>query len=120
MVSHIRKVPSFDLAVFGGTGDLAHRKLFPALFHRFLDAQFSPPTKIIGVSRRPMDHAAYRVTIAHALKQFAAALNLPADYVDFLAGQLPDDLRSDNYARDKVQAAFHAFCRSLRCDGSPR
>jgi glucose-6-phosphate 1-dehydrogenase len=73
MVSRIRKVPSFDLAVFGGTGDLAHRKLFPALFHRFLDAQFSQPTRIIGVSRRPLDHAAYRVAIAHALKEFAAA-----------------------------------------------
>jgi len=54
------------------------------------------------------------------LKQFAAALNLPTDYVDFLAGQSPDDLRFDNYARDKVQAAFHAFCRSVRCDGRPR
>src|SRR6202011_5785521 len=73
MVSRIRKVPSFDLAVFGGTGDLAHRKLFPALFHRFLDAQFSQPTKIIGVSRRSLDHAAYRVMIAKALKEFAAA-----------------------------------------------
>jgi len=40
MVSRILKVPCFDLAVFGGTGDLAHRKLFPALFHRFLDGQF--------------------------------------------------------------------------------
>src|ERR1700730_10407085 len=73
MVSRIRKVPSFDLAVFGGTGDLARRKLFPALFHRFLDAQFSQPTKIIGVSRRPLDHAAYRVAIAHALKEIAPA-----------------------------------------------
>jgi len=54
------------------------------------------------------------------LKQFAAALNLPTDCVDFLAGQLPDDLRFDNYARDKVQAAFHAFCCSVRCDGRPR
>ncbi len=73
MVSRIRKVPSFDLAVFGGTGDLAHRKLFPALFHRFLDGQFSPPTRIIGASRRPLDDAAYRIAIAHALKEFAAA-----------------------------------------------
>src|SRR3984893_4298619 len=73
MVSRTRKVPPFDLAVFGGTGDLAHRKLFPALFHRFLDAQFSQPTKIIGVSRRSLDHAAYRVMIAKALKEFAAA-----------------------------------------------
>ena len=71
MVSRIRKVPSFDLAVFGGTGDLAHRKLFPALFHRFLDAQFSQPTRIIGVSRRPLDHAAYRVAIADALRMVA-------------------------------------------------
>jgi glucose-6-phosphate 1-dehydrogenase len=73
MVSRILKVPSFDLAVFGGTGDLARRKLFPALFHRFLDAQFSQPTRIIGVARRPLDHAAYRVAIAAALKEFAAA-----------------------------------------------
>src|SRR5580704_9787946 len=73
MVSRIRKVPSFDLAVFGGTGDLAHRKLFPALFHRFLDGQFSQPTKIIGVARRPLDQPAYRGTIAGALKEFAAA-----------------------------------------------
>ncbi|MGH6852165.1 MAG: glucose-6-phosphate dehydrogenase, partial [Methylocella sp.] len=71
MVSRILKVPSFDLAVFGGTGDLAHRKLFPALFHRSLDGQLSPPTKIIGVSRRPLDHAAYRGAIAGALKEFA-------------------------------------------------
>src|ERR1700724_948380 len=73
MVLRIRKEPPFDLAVFGGTGDLAHRQLLPALFHRFLDAQFSQPTRIIGVSRRPLDHAAYRVTIADALKEFAAA-----------------------------------------------
>ncbi|MGH6847138.1 MAG: glucose-6-phosphate dehydrogenase [Methylocella sp.] len=73
MVSRILKVPAFDLAVFGGTGDLAHRKLFPALFHRFLDGQFSQPTRIIGASRRPLDHAAYRVAISDALKEFAAA-----------------------------------------------
>ena len=54
------------------------------------------------------------------LKQFAAALNLPTDYLDFLAGRLPDDLCSGTYGPDKVQAAFHAFRRSLRCDGSPR
>src|SRR5450631_3062465 len=71
MVSRIIKVAPFDLIVFGGTGDLAHRKLFPALFHRFLDAQFSQPTRIIGVSRQVLDNAGYRVTIAKALKEFA-------------------------------------------------
>jgi glucose-6-phosphate 1-dehydrogenase len=71
MVSRIVKVPPFDLAVFGGTGDLAHRKLFPALFHRFLDGQLSQPTRIIGVARRPLDHAAYRVAVSDSLKEFA-------------------------------------------------
>ena len=49
----------------------------------------------------------------HLLAQFAELLDLPPDYLDFLAGQLPQDLRDQNYAPDEVQAAFHAFRRSL-------
>lgn len=71
MVSRILKVPPFDLIVFGGTGDLAYRKLFPALLHRYIDGQFSQPTKIIGVSRHDVENSAYRATIAKALKTFA-------------------------------------------------
>ena len=50
----------------------------------------------------------------HFLRQFAAALELPEEYLDFVAGQLPEDLRAGNYAPDQVQAAFHAFRRTLR------
>jgi transcriptional regulator with XRE-family HTH domain len=50
----------------------------------------------------------------HLLTQFASQLDLPPDYLDFLAGQLPEDLRAGNYAPEQVQAAFHAFRRSLR------
>ncbi|QBR70443.1 glucose-6-phosphate dehydrogenase [Beijerinckiaceae bacterium] len=71
MVSRILKVPPFDLVVFGGTGDLAHRKLFPALFHRYLDGQFSQPTRLVGVSRQHLDDTSFRASIAKALKQFA-------------------------------------------------
>ncbi len=53
----------------------------------------------------------------HLLKQFAAALNLPEDYLDFVAGQLPDDLRTGSYRPDQVQAAFRAFRRTLRGQG---
>jgi transcriptional regulator with XRE-family HTH domain len=53
----------------------------------------------------------------HLLAQFAAHLNLPADYLDFLAGQLPEDLRDGSFAPDQVQAAFQAFRRSLRQPG---
>jgi transcriptional regulator with XRE-family HTH domain len=50
----------------------------------------------------------------HLLKQFALALDLPEEYLDFLAGQLPEDLRVGGYAPEQVQAAFHAFRRTLR------
>ena len=52
MAARIVKVDPFDLVVFGGTGDLAYRKLYPALFHREKSGQFTEPTRIIGVSRR--------------------------------------------------------------------
>ncbi|MBO0733448.1 MAG: glucose-6-phosphate dehydrogenase [Methylocapsa sp.] len=71
MASRILKVPPFDLAVFGGTGDLAYRKLYPALFHRYIDGQFTAPSKIIGMSRQAFEQDAFRAKVAGALKRFA-------------------------------------------------
>src|SRR5208337_207341 len=71
MVSRIVKVDPFDLVVFGGTGDLAYRKLFPALFRRFLDGQFSEPTRIIGAARHDFDRESFQQSIAKALHQYA-------------------------------------------------
>jgi transcriptional regulator with XRE-family HTH domain len=54
------------------------------------------------------------------LRQLASELGLPTDYLDFVAGQLPDDLRSGSYAPDEVEAAFHAFRRKLWRNGGSR
>jgi glucose-6-phosphate 1-dehydrogenase len=70
MVSKVIKVEPFDLVVFGGTGDLAYRKLFPALYHRDKSGQFTDPTRIIGVSRREMDDAEFQASVRDALKKF--------------------------------------------------
>ncbi|MBV8592847.1 MAG: glucose-6-phosphate dehydrogenase, partial [Caulobacteraceae bacterium] len=71
MTPRIVKVDPFDLVVFGGTGDLAYRKLYPALFHRGLSDQFSEPTRIIGVSRRHMETDEFRATVKDALAKFS-------------------------------------------------
>jgi glucose-6-phosphate 1-dehydrogenase len=39
MAARTVPVPPFDLVVFGGTGDLARRKLLPALYHRLAAGQ---------------------------------------------------------------------------------
>ena len=36
MVSRVIPVDTFDLVLFGATGDLARRKILPGLFHRFV------------------------------------------------------------------------------------
>ena len=44
-------VETFDLVIFGGTGDLALRKLLPGLFRRYADGQIPEDSRIIGVAR---------------------------------------------------------------------
>ena len=60
MAPHAKPVDSFDLVIIGGTGDLARRKLLPALFHRFLDGQITPESRIIGGARDDLTTEAYR------------------------------------------------------------
>ncbi len=43
------------LIIFGITGDLSKRKLLPALYHIFSQGLIPPETKIIGVSRHPLN-----------------------------------------------------------------
>jgi glucose-6-phosphate 1-dehydrogenase len=48
------------LVIFGGAGDLARRKLLPALYNLHLDGLLPPRTAIVGVGRAPMTDEAYR------------------------------------------------------------
>jgi len=72
MTSRIVAVKPFDLVVFGGAGDLARRKLMPALYHRHRDGQLPTAGRIIGASRRPMSDADYRAAIRQALDAHVA------------------------------------------------
>jgi glucose-6-phosphate 1-dehydrogenase len=71
MTSRLLSVGSFNLVVFGGTGDLACRKLYPALFHRFLEGQFSSDTRIIGASRQRLTLKDFTSLVAKALESHA-------------------------------------------------
>eukprot|EP01035_Chromulina_nebulosa_P016127 gene16127-21375_t len=79
MSSQIIPVEPFDYVVFGGTGDLAERKLLPALFHRQEAGQFTEPTRIIGASRAALSHEDYRKFATEALKKFLKPDELTED-----------------------------------------
>ena len=54
---------SFDLVLFGGTGDLAWRKLMPALFQAFRHGTLPEGGRIIGVGRDDLSAEQYRARI---------------------------------------------------------
>jgi glucose-6-phosphate 1-dehydrogenase len=54
---------SFDLVLFGGTGDLAWRKLMPALFQAFRHGTLPDGGRILGVGRDDLSAEQYRAQI---------------------------------------------------------
>ncbi|TWH00592.1 glucose-6-phosphate 1-dehydrogenase [Mesorhizobium sp. J18] len=76
MTSQTIPVDPFDLVVFGATGDLAERKLLPALYQRQRAGQFSGGTRIIGASRSPMSDDEYRGFAERAIAEHVAAADI--------------------------------------------
>ena len=73
MVSRVIPVEDFDLVIFGGTGDLARRKILPGLFRRFKSGQMPEGSRIIGAARAEFDRAGYQKEIKAALEEFVPA-----------------------------------------------
>lgn len=70
MVSRVIPVERFDLVIFGGTGDLARRKILPGLHRRYLAGQMPEDSQIIGAARADLDEQGYRDLIRDAIKEF--------------------------------------------------
>jgi glucose-6-phosphate 1-dehydrogenase len=60
-----------SLVIFGGGGDLAHRKLLPALYNLYLDGLLPPRSAIVGVGRNAMTDDAYRAFAKDGITQFS-------------------------------------------------
>ncbi len=54
---------SFDLVLFGGTGDLTWRKLMPALFQAFSHGKLPPGGRLLAVARDERSDEEYRAFI---------------------------------------------------------
>ena len=108
-------MPKVDLVIFGGSGDLALRKLIPALYMAFRQGTLPTQTRIIAVGRMAIDSA-----------QFVHMLTAKSQ--PFIAASAPDALLPElwraycalfQYCRiDVTQAADYAqLARALRPDG---
>jgi glucose-6-phosphate 1-dehydrogenase len=70
----------FSLIIFGASGDLANRKLIPALWSLYAARTLPEPFVIIGTGRTEMSDEAFRNKMREGVKQFAR-LKVPSDNV---------------------------------------
>ncbi|MEC9343639.1 MAG: glucose-6-phosphate dehydrogenase [Pseudomonadota bacterium] len=82
MTSQFIPVEPFDYIVFGGTGDLAERKLIPALYHRANDGQIVGGSRIIGAARGEMTDEAFRAFARKALSDHVGAGELKPELLN--------------------------------------
>jgi glucose-6-phosphate 1-dehydrogenase len=59
------------LVIFGATGDLARRKLLPALYNLAHEGALPEHFHLVGVARREKEHEDYRADCEQAIRQFS-------------------------------------------------
>nr|WP_327860108.1 glucose-6-phosphate dehydrogenase [Aneurinibacillus thermoaerophilus] len=64
-------IPSFIFTIFGATGDLAKRKLFPALYSLYREKQLRCNFAVIGVGRKNIDSFEFRTWVKNSIAEFS-------------------------------------------------
>ncbi|MGQ9576806.1 MAG: glucose-6-phosphate dehydrogenase [Thermoguttaceae bacterium] len=62
-----------SIVIFGASGDLTRRKLIPALYELARKGRLPQPTRIVGFSRTPFAHPAWRDALAESTQRFLGA-----------------------------------------------
>jgi glucose-6-phosphate 1-dehydrogenase len=73
LVAGLERLPvaPTSLVIFGATGDLARRKLLPALYNLAHDGALPERFHLIGVSRKEKEHEDYREECEQAIRRFS-------------------------------------------------
>src|ERR1700723_224709 len=119
--------------MFGGTGDLAMRKLLPALFRRYLAGQFPAHARIVGVARSNIERDDYLAQVEASSKKYLTAgldatrwtafsrtldyvcldATNPADYQKLAAKLANDPAAVRVFFLSTAPALFQTICQNL-------
>ncbi|MHB8659838.1 MAG: glucose-6-phosphate dehydrogenase [Solirubrobacteraceae bacterium] len=64
-------VPTTALVIFGGTGDLAHRKLLPALYNLAHEGALPERFDLVGIARREQEHEDFQGMARESIERFS-------------------------------------------------
>lgn len=71
------------LVIFGGSGDLARRKLIPALYNLLLDGVLPSNYAVLGIGRKPLSDADFRAVAREGVKQYSRQALIEEKWTDF-------------------------------------
>jgi glucose-6-phosphate 1-dehydrogenase len=73
LVAGLERLPVHptSLIIFGATGDLAHRKLLPALYNLAHEGQLPERFEMVGVGRRDQEHEDFRDAALGSIERFS-------------------------------------------------
>ena len=78
----------FALVLFGATGDLAQRKLLPAIYSLVSQGLLSQPFALVAFARREGSDESFRESVRDAIRQFAPSLPAEGPAWDAFAANL--------------------------------
>lgn len=112
-------VPPFDLVIFGAGGDLALRKLFPALAQRNRENVLPRESRIIGMVRKAEDVEIVPRQIAERLGKEGLPEDQIRDFLSRLTMVLVDALKPETYDALKQELGESERVRSFYLSTPP-
>jgi len=70
-MSPLPKAEAIIITIFGGSGDLASRKLIPALYNLYLDNRLPEKFHILGLGRQKYTDTVYRKKLLEGINEFS-------------------------------------------------
>jgi glucose-6-phosphate 1-dehydrogenase len=107
LVEGIERLPVHPtaLVIFGATGDLAHRKLLPAVYNLAHEGALPERFELVGVGRRDQEHEDFRESSLYSIERFCrrrpdqGVLGGLLEDMRYVQGSFDDDCIYEELAR---------------------
>ncbi len=108
------------IGMFGATGDLAKRKLFPALFALYAQGLMGGRFAIVGFARRPLTVEQFRTHVADSIREFGRKAIISDEKINSFIQHISycslDSEQLESYLEHK--ATLESMEKKFQCEGN--
>jgi len=112
-----RSVDPCGLVIFGGTGDLAYRKLFPALYRLHAGGHLPRGFVIVGYASQRLEDESYRIEVKDALGKYGPRTGLDGPTWESFARMINYVQRNDEVVPSlrRLKGRLDALTQGMLC-----